>query len=349
MSARVSAVAHGGKNCMIICMQNGPEKHRLSSVTREDSGAVAVLRLDNAEGRCALTHPMVGDMLRHLDDVEDDDTIRAVVVTGSGRYFCTGTSLANNRKLGEARVDRLYPERDIGGVLAIRLFDLAKPVVVALNGDAVGVGASMILPCDVRLAVPHARIGFVQARRGIALEGCASWFLPRAVGITTAVDWSLSGRLVTTSEALEAGLIRSVHEVDDLHPAAIAAATDLTELSAPVSSAVNRKMLWNSLTLASPMEAHRIETDVVRKLARRPDAREGVTAFFERRRAIFAGEPSVELKAFDRWWTRVPFDSGAEASGTGLTGGEGDQRQGHRDLADRSDSQAHERAMRPEG
>jgi enoyl-CoA hydratase/carnithine racemase len=294
---------------MVDCMQKAPvAAGHVPGVTREDVGAVAVLTLENAEGRCALTHPMVGDLLQHLDDVEDDDAIRAVVLTGSGRYFCTGTSLAGDRKLGEARDDRIFPERDIGGVLAIRLFDLAKPVVVALNGDAVGVGASMILPCDVRIAAVHARIGFVQARRGIALEGCASWFLPRAVGITTSVDWALSGRLVPAAEAVEAGLIRSLHGVDDLVPAAIAAATALTEFSAPVSSAVNRKMLWNSFTLASPMEAHRIETDVVRTLARQPDAREGVTAFFERRSAVFGGEPSVELRAFDRWWTRAPFE-----------------------------------------
>lgn len=270
-----------------------------------------MLTLDNAEGRCALTHPMAGDLLRHLDAIESDDAIRAVVLTGSGRYFCTGTSLAPDRQLGQARDDRLFPERDIGGVVALRLFDLARPVVVALNGDAVGVGASMVLPCDVRLAVPSARIGFVQARRGIALEGCASWFLPRAVGIAMAVDWALSGRLVPAPAAVEAGLLRSTHDPDDLLTAAIAAANELTEHSAPVSTAVNRKMLWNSLTLTSPMDAHRIETHVVRRLARQPDAREGVTAFFERRPAVFGGEPSVELRAFDRWWSREPFTTDA--------------------------------------
>ena len=191
----------------------------------------------------------------------------------------------------------------------MRIFEFAKPVVVALNGDAVGVGASMILPCDLRLSVPSARIGFVQARRGIALEGCSTWFLPRIVGINRAVDWAVSGRLVAMDEAVEVELIHSVHAPEELLKAAVDAASRLVETSAPVSAAVTRRMLWNALSLSSPMEAHQIESIVIPTLMKQADAKEGVSAFFQRRPASFTDKPSSLMRRFSKLWNSPPFDA----------------------------------------
>lgn len=286
-------------------MQNdGTPTH--SAVRRSNVGVVSVLTLDNPEGHAALDRNMIARLVQHLDEIEADDTIRAVVLTGTGRFFCTGASLA---RLEFATPAENQLHRDGGGILTIRIFEFAKPIVVALNGDAVGVGASMLLPCDVRLSVPSARVGFVQARRGIALEGCSSWFLPRIVGINRAVDWAVSGRLVAMDEAMKVELIHSVHAPDELLDVAIDAATILVEKSAPVSAAVTRRMLWNALSLTSPMEAHQIESVVVPTLMKQADAKEGVSAFFQRRPASFADTPSSSMRLFSKLWKSPPFDA----------------------------------------
>lgn len=190
----------------------------------------------------------------------------------------------------------------------MRIFEFTKPIIAAVNGDAVGVGASILLPCDIRLAVPAARIGFVQSRRGIALEGCASWFLPRAVGMSRAIDWSVSGRLVSMTEAADAGLIASTHASEDLVEAAIEAARRLVEQSAPVSASLTRRMLWNALTLSSPMDAHRVESQVVPVLMQQADAKEGVSAFFQKRSPVFRDKPSALMQMFSGLWNTPPFD-----------------------------------------
>lgn len=286
---------------MVYCMQSG-------RVIHTSAGPIATLTLDNDEGRGSLTRGMIDQLCDHLDELDADDGVRAVVLTSTGRYFCTGTTLERGRALGAPREGVRKPARDGGGVLSLRLFDFSKPVIAAINGDAAGVGASILLPCDVRIATPEARIGFVQARRGIALEGCASWFLPRLVGIARAMEWAVSGRLVSMPEARDAGLVQAVHPREELLAAAIELATEMTRDSAPVSAALTRRMLWNSLTLSSPMEAHRIETDVVRTLGTMPDAREGVASFFERRSPAFTDLPSAELSRFTHWWSSEPFD-----------------------------------------
>lgn len=284
-------------------------------VLRADSRAFAILTLDHPHGHSTLDQAMIGEIVGHLDDVESDDSVRAIILTGTGRFFCTGAALAKTGFKGPAADgDDHGASRDGGGVLALRLYEFAKPVIVALNGDAVGVGASMILPCDIRLSVPTARIGFVQARRGIALEGCASWFLPRVVGISHAVEWSVSGRLVCMEEAMQAGLIHDLHPAEQLLSAAIRAAEQLTAESAPVSASVTRKMLWNALSLPSPMSAHQVESHIVRTLMDQADAREGVSAFFERRTPVFRDKPSSALPEFSKWWEDQSYDEPTTAT-----------------------------------
>jgi enoyl-CoA hydratase/carnithine racemase len=282
-------------------------------IERRDAHGIATLTLRNADQRNAMTRDMVQEFVACLDDLDGDDSVRAVVITGEGRYFCTGAALSDPARAfgGSAGSDDSSAEaRDGGGILALRLFELSKPVLGAINGDAVGLGASMILPLDVRIAADQARIGFVQVRRGIAPEGCATWFLPRLVGIGRAVEWAISGRLVSAREAAEAGLLHGVHPSHELMDAAHEKARDMTQLSAPVSAAVTRRMLWQALTMDHPMQAHRMETHVVRTLARTSDAREGVSSFLEKRAPVFAERPSQLMPRFEPWWPTIPYRPG---------------------------------------
>ena len=216
---------------------------RASRIERRDFDGLATLILRNPEQRNAITRAMVSELVAQLDEVNRDDAVRAVVITGDGRYFCTGAALSEpSHRFGSAGGGP-GDNRDSGGVLALRLFELSKPVIGAVNGDAVGLGASMLLPLDVRIAADHARVGFVQVRRGIAPEGCSSWFLPRLVGIATAMDWAVSGRLVSAREAAAAGLLQGVHRAEDLMDVAYTIARDMIQASAPISANVTRRML----------------------------------------------------------------------------------------------------------
>jgi enoyl-CoA hydratase/carnithine racemase len=246
---------------------------------------------------------MQRELITAIDQADADDDVRAVIVTGAGRGFCAGADLEGGGDTFRGGDDAAEGHRDGGGQFTLRLFDSRKPVIAAINGPAVGVGATMTLAMDVRLAADDAKLGFVFARRGIVPEACSSWFLPRIVGISRAMEWVATGRVFDAGEALEAGLVRSVHEPDELLPAAYALAREIADNAAPVSVALARQMLWRMLGASSPMEAHRVDSQAMVSRGKSRDVQEGVAAFLEKRPAQFPDQVSTDLPAFFPWWT----------------------------------------------
>jgi enoyl-CoA hydratase/carnithine racemase len=263
---------------------------------------------------------MMSDLINVFDWADEDDAIRAIILTGAGRGFCAGSDLSGGAKTFDfdTRADKVAlgspvgPDgmidyghdavRDNGGRLTIRIFDCLKPVIAAINGPAVGIGITMTLPMDIRLASEAARISFPFARRGIVPEAASSWFLPRIVGISRAVEWCTTGRLFDAREALEHKLIRSIHAPDDLLPAARALAREIADGTAPVSVALTRQMLWRGLTMGEPMDAHLIDSRGVYARGRSADAREGVAAYLEKRPPHFPNKVSTDMPDFFPWW-----------------------------------------------
>jgi len=271
-------------------------------ITYAVDAGVLTLTLDRPDRLNAFTARM-GDELRDaLDRSDADDDVRAVVVTGAGRGFCAGADLAAGGDTFAYAPDSADAHRDSGGRLTLRIFESTKPVIGAVNGPAVGVGATMTLPMDVRLAADSARFGFVFARRGIVPEAASSWFLPRVVGIARALEWTMTGRVFDAAEALDGGLVRSVHPADALLPAAYALAAEIAEHAAPVSVALTRQMMWRMLGADHPMEAHRVDSWAVARRGRSADAAEGVGAFLEKRPARFPDRVSADLPEGYPWW-----------------------------------------------
>ncbi len=231
-----------------------------------------------------------------LDRSDADDDVRAVVVTGDGRAFCAGADVSGGARAFEPTSPRTESEapRDGGGILALRIYTSRKPIIGAINGASVGMGATMTLPMDARLASTVAKFGFVFTRRGIIPEGCSSWFLPRVVGIGTASEWMLTGRLVDAPEALHAGLVRSLHEPEDLLPAAYALAHEIADNASPVSVSMTRQLLWRMLAAERPDIAHRAESRGLAVRSRSDDAREGVESFLAKRAPAFPGRVSCD-------------------------------------------------------
>ena len=223
-----------------------------------------------------------------------------MVVTGSGRAFCAGADLGSGERTFSGGKQTERSGRDPGGVVALRIFDCTKPVIGAINGPAIGVGASMTLAMDACFATPTAKFGFVFTRLGIVPEACSSWFLPRLVGIPTALEWLMSGRTVSATEAAEASLVRPV--VDDAVAAATDFARDLVRGTAPVSVALTRQLVWRMMTVDSPAAAHRVDSGLLLAAAVAPDAREGVAAFKDRRAPEFPMRVPTDLPADYPWW-----------------------------------------------
>jgi enoyl-CoA hydratase/carnithine racemase len=263
-----------------------------SQIIYDVSDSVATITLNRPERMNAFTDVMMRELIDAFDQVDADDDVRAVVVTGSGdRAFCAGADLGGGgetfAKGGSDIQTSVGVPRDGGGMVSLRIFDCKKPVIGAINGAAVGVGVTMTLPMDVRLASDNARFGFVFARRGIVPEACSSWFLPRLVGISTATEWCYTGRVFPAAEALERGLVRSVHPADDLLPAAYELAREIADNTAPVSVALTRQMLWRMLGADHPMEAHRVDSRGIQSRGASADAREGVESFLEKRPPVY--------------------------------------------------------------
>ena len=270
-----------------------------TNILYEVSDHVATLTLNRPDQLNAFTNAMVREMKDAFDRADADDDVRAVIVTGAGRGFCAGADLSSGAEtFARGGSDVQTPTgvpRDGGGLVSLRIFECLKPVIAAINGPAVGVGITMTLPMDFRLASTSAKIGFVFSRRGIVPEACSSWFLPRLVGISQALEWCFTGRVFGADEALRGGLIRSVHQPDGLLSAARALAAEIVDNTAPVSVALTRRMLWAMLTADHPMEAHRVDSRGILERGRSADVREGVESFLEKRPAVFADRVSDGL------------------------------------------------------
>ena len=276
---------------------------------------IATITLHRPEKMNAFTRTMMAEMTDALDVTDADDSVRAVIVTGSGeKAFCAGADLTpeggghvfSDPNLVEDLSDERV--RDSGGRLALRLFNSQKPLIGACNGVAVGVGATMQLPFDIRLASENARFGFVFARRGITPEACSSWFLPRLVGMQTALEWCMTGRIFGAKEALAAGLVRSVHPQGELIGAARALAHEIADNASAVSVAMTRAMLWRLSALDHPMMAHRIDSRAIYRLSRSDDAKEGVASFLEKRSPDYPDTVSGHMPDFYPWWEEPDFE-----------------------------------------
>jgi len=282
-------------------------------VRLEVADGVMTVTLNRPDRLNAFTRAMGEGMIAAFDRADGDDAVRAVIVTGAGRAYCAGADLAAgertfdvSRRLrteGHGQADDVRKEvRDLGGVLSLRIYASLKPVIAAVNGAAVGVGATMLLPMDIRLASTAARFGFPFVRRGIVPEACSSWFLPRAVGMQRAMEWVATGRVFPAQEALTAGLVRSLHAPEDLLPAARALAAEMVREAAPVSVALARQMMWQMLGADHPMEAHRQESRLLFHRGRSEDVKEGVTAFLEKRPPLFRERVSADMPPGFPWW-----------------------------------------------
>ncbi len=281
---------------------------------------IATITLNRPEKLNAFTGVMMAELIQAFDKADADDNVRVVIVTGEGRGFCAGADLSAGAKTFDydARTDR--PEkagvpikngevewshegvRDGGGRVTLRIYESLKPVIAAVNGPAVGIGVTMQLPMDIRIASETARFGFVFTRRGIVPEACSSWFLPRLVGISKAMEWCATGRVFDAKEALEAGLVSKVVKPEDLLPAAQALAREIADNTAPVSVALTRQMLWKMLGADHPMEAHKIDSRGVFARGRQPDAKEGVVSFLEKRPANYPDKVSKDMPSYFPWW-----------------------------------------------
>jgi len=278
---------------------------------------IATVTLNRPERMNAFTPQMRDELISVFDETDADDSVRVVIVTGAGRAFCAGADLSSGgatfdyASRGESareehRVGEVY--RDGGGLATLRIFRSLKPVIGAVNGAAVGIGVTMQLPMDIRLASTGARFGFVFARRGIVPEAASSWFLSRVVGLQTALEWCLTGRVFDAQEAKERGLVRSLHAPEDLLPAARALAREIAENTAPVSVALTRQMLWRMAGADHPMHAHRVDSRAVQARGRSADAKEGVSAFLAKRPAVFPDRVSRDMPGFFPWWEEPAFE-----------------------------------------
>ena len=284
-----------------------------SQIDLDISQGIATLTLNRPEKMNAFTRTMMDEIIDAMDRTDADDSVRAVIFTGAGeRAFCAGADLTldDGRAVfsDSTQVDDLSDPRvrDGGGKLTLRLFQSMKPLISACNGAAVGVGVTMQLPMDIRLASDNARYGFVFARRGIVPEACSSWFLPRIVGVGQALEWCMTGRIFDAQEALRGGLIRSVHPQGELLDAARGIAREIAENTSAVSVAMTRAMLWRVPAGDHPMEAHKVDSRAIYRLSKGADAKEGVQSFLEKRAPDFPLRVSSDMPDFYPWWGEEP-------------------------------------------
>lgn len=266
------------------------------------------LTLNRPDRLNAVDHEMIGEYVDALDRADADDSIRAVIVTGAGRAFCAGADLTRGPgTFDRAQIPAGERHRDGGGLVSLRLFDMGKPVIAAVNGPAVGFGVTQILPMDVRLASAEARFGLVFSRRGVVMEAASAWFLPRLVGMQQAMEWVATGRVFPADEALAGGLVRSVHAPDELLPAARALGREIADNTSPMSVALCRQMMWKMLGADHPMAAHRVDSMGMHYTGASPDAHEGVASFLGKRPPKFTSTPGRAMPAFYPWWDEPRF------------------------------------------
>jgi enoyl-CoA hydratase/carnithine racemase len=277
----------------------------------EVAEGIVTLTLNRPEKLNAVTSALIRELLSALDAADADDAVRVVIVTGAGRAFCAGADLSggaqtfDGARRGRAEADGEH--RDGGGLVALRIYDLRKPVIAAINGPAVGFGVTMTLPMDIRIASSAARMGFVFARRGVVPEACSTWFLPRLVGMQRAAEWVYTGRVFDAEEARAGGLVSRVVAPDDLLPTARGLAREIAENTSAVSVALARQMMWKLLGADHPMEGHRLDSRGMDWTGRSADAREGVASFLEKRPPRFPLTVSRDMPPYFPWWTERPF------------------------------------------
>lgn len=279
------------------------------------AAGIATITLNRPDKMNAYTRTMGQEIIAAMDDIDADDSVRAVIFTGAGeRAFCAGADLTpeggGHVFSDPSEVDDLSDPRvrDGGGLLTLRLFESKKPLISACNGVAVGVGATMQLAMDIRLASETARYGFVFARRGIVPEAASSWFLPRIVGISQALEWCYTGRVFDATEAQAGGLVRSIHAPGDLLPAATALAREIADNTSAISVAMTRAMMWRLASADHPMEAHKIDSRAIYRLSRGADAHEGIASFLEKRPPAYPGKVTADMPDFYPWWDARPYE-----------------------------------------
>jgi enoyl-CoA hydratase/carnithine racemase len=277
------------------------------NILLEQQDNIAVLSLNRPNKLNAFTFSMMEEMIAALDALDADDSVHALIITGKGRAFCAGADLSSgqdtfNPSFDDFAVQESDFRRDSGGILTLRMYKFLKPIVVACNGPAVGIGASMQLAADIRLASDQARFGFVFNNRGIVPDACSSWFLPKIVGISRALELTYSGRIIDAQEALQLNLVSSIHDSEKLLSNALDITKKMVQNSAPVSISLTRQMLWRSLESSGPYDAHVIESKAIDSRGASEDAKEGVSSFLEKRPAEFKNKVSSDMPEFFPWW-----------------------------------------------
>jgi enoyl-CoA hydratase/carnithine racemase len=275
---------------------------------------ILTITLNRPERMNAFTGRMCDELLAAFDQADADDNVKVVIVTGAGKAFCAGADLERGGETWGKHSEYLAKQAqtqkyvgDGGGQVTRRIYDFNKPVIAAINGPAVGVGVTMTLAMDIRIAAPNVKMGFVFAGRGIIPEACSSWFLPRIVGISKALEWCYSARVFKSEEALDAGLVRSLHAPEELLTAARALAQEFIDNSSSVSIAMVRHMMWRMLSAPHPIDAHEIDTSAIAALGKSQDAKEGITAFLEKRKANFTDKVSQDMPSVYPWWQDREF------------------------------------------
>jgi enoyl-CoA hydratase/carnithine racemase len=250
----------------------------------------------------AFNGQMLNELLQVLDVADANDDVRAIIVTGDGKAFCAGADLGSGTSTFEYKEGSSEEFRDGGGILSLRIYELKKPIIAAINGSAVGIGATMTLPMDIRIASSNAKMGFVFSRRGITPEACSGWFLPRVVGISKAAELVLTGKIIPAEEALKFGLVSQVVPPEELLPAAEAIAREIAENTSAISVALSRQLMWKMLGADHPYESHKIESKMLQWIGQQDDVREGITSFFEKRKPNFPMKVSADMPSFYPWW-----------------------------------------------
>ena len=290
---------------------------KFETIKYEVKDSILTITLNRPDRLNAFTGQMMNDLISAFDSASHDDEVRVVIVTGEGRGFCAGADLG----AGEATFNRdenprtkktddeenLEWLRDGGGRTTLAIYDCSKPIIAAINGPAVGVGVTMTLPMDIRLASDEAKFGFVFARRGLVPEAASSWFLPRIVGISKSLEWTFSGKVFNAEEALDGGLIRSIHSKDSLMDEAKKIANEIIENTSPVSVSMTRQMLWKMLGADHPMEAHKVDSRAIYELGKGEDTKEGVNSFLEKRPPKFTSKVYKDMPDFYPWWDEREF------------------------------------------
>lgn len=270
---------------------------------------IATITLNRPDKLNAWTVVMMGELIKAFDMADKDDNVLAIIMTGAGRGYCAGADLDPNNI--PTRHKDLKPgevPRDTAGQFTLKVYDAKKPVIAAINGPAVGVGVTMTLPMDIRIASDTARFGFVFNRRGMVPEGCSTWFLPRILGFSQAAEWMLTGRVFSAREALEGGLISKILPPEKLLPTAREMALEIVDNNSIISTALTRQMMWSMLCADHPMEAHKIESKCLHYMSQSRDFMEGVESFLQKRPPKFAMRPNKDMPDFYPWWIDRPYE-----------------------------------------